>query len=163
MTELSRIRRAAALAGCTVALSLGALAATPAFAATSGATPVLTASTTVVRASAVQPDSDHGCTTGSSSGNVETCFYIVGGGLNVSSMKTTSCVVNSGRTLHDEITGPSFTRNSDQEYIAPGYCLEFTLTVNGDVAAGTYHGITWRYNGGSSYTNIGEVSLPVSA
>jgi hypothetical protein len=122
-----------------------------------------TSQTIVVRQAAAPKTSPVGCTYGSSSGNVQTCFQIVGTGLYVDYMAASACVVNSGRTLHIEITGPSFTRNSTQKYVAPGYCLYFTVNIYGDVAAGAYHAITWRYNGGSNYTNIGEVTWSVFA
>lgn len=138
-----------------------ARAATPSSAAANSARTTTRAS--VVREAAVPDTSPVGCTYGSSSGNVQTCFQIVGSYTYVDYMAASACVVNSGRTLHIEITGPSFTENSTQEYVSPGYCLDFTVTVNGDVDAGQYHAITWRYNGGSSYTNIGEVTWSVVA
>lgn len=105
------------------------------------------------------------CTYGSSSGNVNTCFTIVGHGLYVNYMKSSLCVTRSARWLHQQITGPSFMKNSDQFLFYPGDCpdLTFTVPVNHNVKAGAYHVITWRWNGGQSYTNIGEVTLNVVA
>jgi len=135
-----------------------AMAATPSNVAASSVH-----TTTVVRQAAIPDTTPVGCTFGSSSGNVRTCFQIVGSGLFVNYMAASACVFNSGRTLHIEITGPSFTANSVQEFVPPGICLDFTVSINADVAPGAYHAITWRYNGGSSYTNIGEVTWNVIA
>lgn len=162
---MSIVRRLAALAAiATMAFGSAqavAMAATSSNVAASSVHP--TSQTTVVREAAAPNTTPVSCTYGSSSGNVRTCFQIVGSGLYVDYMAASACVVNSGRTLHIEITGPSFTANSTQEYVAPGNCLYFTVYIDGDVIAGAYHAITWRYNGGSSYTNIGEVTQHVVA
>jgi hypothetical protein len=113
------------------------------------------------------PDTDSGCTYGSSDGNTKTCFKIVGKGQKVDYMTMSSCVYHTGRYLHQEYTGPRSEHfkppyNTAQILIHPGQCLDSKLTINADVAVGTYHGITWRWNGDHSWTNIGEVNLPVS-
>jgi hypothetical protein len=114
------------------------------------------------KATAVPDTTPWKCTFGSSSGNVQTCFQIVGGGLFVDNMNGSACVFNSKRTLHIEITGPSFTVNSPTYTLPPGVCNPvFVHVVNGPVKAGTYTAITWRENAGGSYTNIGEVTQRV--
>jgi hypothetical protein len=103
------------------------------------------------------------CVYGSGRNN-HTCFYIKGHGLYVNYMAVATCINRSARTIHEEITGPSFTLNSRQLRVRPGHCLVFRVPVKGNlgrVAAGTYHGIAWRYNGGSSYTKIADLSFPV--
>lgn len=94
------------------------------------------------------------------------CFYIASHGLDVAYMAMASCVnpLGSARTLHEEITGPSFSLNSRQVTVRPGHCFLFRVPAKGNlghVAAGTYQGITWRHNGGSSYTPIADLSLSV--
>ncbi len=110
-----------------------------------------------------EPDTVSSCTYGSSSGNIHTCFGIVGSYSYVDYMWASACVSTAGRTLHLEITGPSFRENSAQEYVGPGQCLDFDVYVYADVTPGAYSGITWRYNGGTSYTNVGKVTRDVVA
>ena len=101
------------------------------------------------------------CTYGSSSGNTQTCFTVNGSGLYVDNMVLRACVMNSGRTLYAEITGPSFTYFSSQSYVAPGSCLTFVVPVDKDVSGGYYYGDTWRVNSDGSSTLIGQEAINV--
>lgn len=162
ITGLTTLTAAGASAATAVpATQAVAMAATSAHGAANSLH--VTTQTSVARKAASPDTSPVGCTTGSSSGNIQTCFQIVGTYQYVDYMAASACVATAGRTLHIEITGPSFTVNSAQRYVAPGTCLDFTVYVYADVDPGQYHAITWRYNGGSSYTNVGEVTWTVVA
>jgi hypothetical protein len=149
-----------AVAAVTIASVLGL---TGQFAATASAA---TAAGTVVTAPGgpAGPDSSLvKCTTGSSSGNIEMCFFIGGEKTYVTAMYAWDCIYKVGRTLRVEITGPSFTVYSSQYYHPSYSCFFFTHNVYRDVKPGAYHAITWRYLGGKKYTKVGELTWSVTA
>jgi|HubBroStandDraft_5_1064220.scaffolds.fasta_scaffold123304_2 hypothetical protein len=154
------IPAAIAIAGAVAGLAPAtAMAASPAKAANNPAGP--SAATRVVKIQTVRMRCSY-----SAGRDTHNCFYIASHGLEVAYMAMASCVnpLGSARTLHEEITGPSFTLNSRQVTVRPGHCFLFRVPAKGNlghVAAGTYQGITWRYNGGSSYTPIADLSLSV--
>jgi hypothetical protein len=117
------------------------------------------------------------CTFGSTDGNVQTCFQIVGsGGTNVTSMSVTSCIKSaayggSARTLYQTIVDPYgnlMFKDGEQSVAAgscyPGYPTDTWFPRHGTVpVAGQYCGITWRVNTDNTATNIGEVCAGVDS
>ena len=148
------LKLATAAVATTSALGLSGLGTTTAFAATT-AHPATTAA-------AVKPATVSGCTYGTSSGNIRTCFGIIGSYTYVNSMWMTATMGSVGRELHFEITGPSFTVNSESIYVAPHTWYGFADPVNRDVKPGAYHGITWRLLDGQ-WSIAGEVTWNVIA
>lgn len=150
----------------TAAIAIGAVGAAQ---ATSMASAAPAGSTTVsvqTRATSAIPDSQYSasnCTYGSSSGNVYTCFQIKGSGLYVDYMAMQSCVIGSARTIHQEYSGPSLNPpvNTPDKLVPAGSCLDSQVNIYATLASGTYCGTTWRYNGGSSWTNIGRICFDV--
>lgn len=103
------------------------------------------------------------CTTGSSSGNIKTCFSITGGGLHVTSMKASATIENSARTLDVCITGPAAVLPLCTGFfdVPVGGTLSITWSPNANEPAGTYCGETFRLNNDGSATEIGSVCFNV--
>jgi len=116
-----------------------------------------------VAAGAASAD-DGDCTTGSSSGNVNTCVNIVGGGLLVNNITASAHVVDSTRTLQVCIHGPAAALPlcTDFEQVPPGSTLIKQWFPNADEPAGSYCARTWRENADGSHTLIGEACAPVT-
>lgn len=151
----------------TMAIAIAAVGAAQATSMAS-ATPAASARTVSIQTRAVSaipniPDAASNCTYGSSSGNIYTCFQIKGSGLYVDYMAMQSCVISSARTIHQEYSGPSFNPpiNTSNKTVQPGQCLDSQVNIYGNVTSGTYCGTTWRYDGGSSYTDVGRVCFDV--
>ncbi len=104
-----------------------------------------------------------GCTTGSSSGNVDTCFSVFGSGLFVEEMIASATVENSTRTLQECIHGPDSVLPlcTPFEVVPPGSTLTEQWFPEGDVPAGEYCARTWRENADGSHTLIGEYCVDV--
>jgi hypothetical protein len=108
------------------------------------------------------------CTTGSSGGNVNTCFTILGAGLFVGEMHATAQVINSDRSLFECIHGPdpALPVCTDVRDIPSVGVLPITWNPNRTVTATTssttrYCARTWRQNTSGSPTLIGEVCFDV--
>jgi hypothetical protein len=99
-----------------------------------------------------------GCTLGSSSGNVETCISIIGGGLFVNEMTASAEVLDATRTLQVCIHGPdsALPRCTAFEVVHPGSTITVQWFPDRDVPAGTYCARTWRKNADGSHTLIGQ-------
>ena len=106
-----------------------------------------------------------GCTTGSSSGNVDTCFTVLGSGLFVSEMIASATVENATRTIQVCIHGPDSVLPlcTPFETVSPGGTITKTWSPDGDVPAGEYCARTWRDNADGSHTLIGELCVDVHA
>jgi hypothetical protein len=156
----SRISKlAAAVVTAMSVTAVTALSATGASAATT-ALPAVTA----VRTSAV-PDTVSSCTYGSSSGNIRTCFGIVGRGQLTAYMWMSAQVHTVGRYLHFEIIGPSFPKGiNDAEgnfYAPPGSYNYNQWDFGTDLHTGKYSGILWRWLGGHSYTKVAQITWAI--
>lgn len=103
------------------------------------------------------------CTTGSSSGNVSTCFTIIGQGLFVGEMHATAQVLMSGRTLLECIHGPDSALPvcTPVRDIPTVGVLPITWNPNRTVTAGSYCARTWRENADGTQDLIGEVCFDV--
>jgi len=103
------------------------------------------------------------CTTGSSSGNVSTCFTIIGQGLFVGEMHATAQILTSSRTLLECIHGPDsgVPVCSPTRTIPTVGVLPVTWNPNRTVAAGSYCARTWRVNADGTQDLIGEVCFDV--
>lgn len=143
--------------------AVGATQATSMASVTPTSARTITIQTRAVSAIPQIPDAASNCTYGSSGGNIYTCFQIKGSGLYVDYMAMQSCVISSTRTIHQEYSGPSFNPpvNTPNKTVQPGQCLDSQVNIYGNVASGTYCGTTWRYNGGSSYTDVGRICFDV--
>lgn len=160
----------AALAAVTAGMALGfcvtaAVAASAAPAAAAHARAAAAASTAPVsqQLMAMSPSAGTRCTYGSSGVNVRTCFTVTGSRQYVQSMSASLCVGHFAQTLHLQIIGPGIDSNSVQLVFSPGDCpsLSWYIPVSRNVAAGVYSAIAWRYNGGKSYSSVGEVTFVV--
>jgi hypothetical protein len=162
LTTLAAIATATAAFGAVPAAAMAAAPAQPT--ADSGD---FTIQTTVT--SGGVNTSPTGCTFGSSGGNVQTCFQIVGpGGTSVDYMRASMCVFDSTRILRQEFVGPSFTKGlfTGKFTISPppaNNCIISTLPIpDGTVDPGNYTAITWRFNSNdNTFTNIGQVTWGV--
>lgn len=114
-------------------------------------------------------DTGSACTTGSSSGNVTTCLYATTVNADASTLRVTSCVHRSGRTLEQAIYRPNGSARlvNTPGYVGPGRCVTTSAagvaTFTGD-SSGIYCGVTYRANGGGGgpLVQIGRVCLYVS-
>ena len=86
------------------------------------------------------------CTTGASSGNVETCMYINGSGLHINSATASAHVVNVGRTLEVCMTGPAVGSCSGFVFVSPGQTLSGSWSPNANEPTGDYCAVTYRQN-----------------
>jgi tRNA A-37 threonylcarbamoyl transferase component Bud32 len=99
-----------------------------------------------------------GCTTGTSSGNVETCVSIIGSGLLIDEITASATVENATRTIQVCIHGPdsALPRCTAFEVVHPGSTITEPWFPDRDVPAGSYCARTWRENADGSHTMIGE-------
>jgi hypothetical protein len=155
----------AAIVTVTVLTAVSAAATTTAAVSTTAHVTTVAHATTAAPSAITAPDSTRlTCTPVQSSSRVVTCFQIIGAYNYVDWMTEEACTTNSGIYYHAEITGPSFTVNlpsGRNEYLSAHTCNTLRLFIYGYVKPGPYTGITWRYNGGNSYTNLGEVTKTV--
>lgn len=125
---------------------------------------------TAVEASAV-PDTVSSCTYGLSSGNIHTCFGIIGTGQLTYDMWMSAKVNTVGRYLHFEIVGPSFPRGINSSggnfYLGPGQSFGYIWgfpagTTSGEyLDVGNYSGILWRWLGGTKYTKVAQITWQI--
>jgi hypothetical protein len=105
--------------------------------------------------------SDTTCTFGSSSGNTHTCMSVNGGGLHINSATASAHVVNSGRTLDVELSGPPIFISSGFFFVPAGATLSVTWTPNSNEPAGNYCATTLRLNSNGTTTQIGHTCVNV--
>ena len=105
------------------------------------------------------------CTTGASSGNVETCMYINGSGLHINSATASAHVVNVKRKLEVCMIFPSTPLENCSRIIevSPGQTLSVSWNPNGSEDPGNYCATTWRENANGSFTQIGHACVNVHA
>lgn len=164
MTTTSRNRRASAIAVCTAALGLAAVAAVAAPANAAARSAADGTVVTLEHAGTVIPDTATSCGTGSSSGNVRTCMHVVGSGLHITSATASADVINSGRTLQECIRGPQGTIACTRFVpVSRGGTLSITWSPNSDEPAGNYCANTFRRNSDGSHTQIGHNCVNVHA
>jgi len=91
------------------------------------------------------------CTTGSSGGNITTCFTIYHNGRYVRVMRLSACVHHTQRHLFLDIIGPHNAPLAGNDlpgfWISPGSCDIITYHPFHTVPAGTYCGHTYRVSG----------------
>lgn len=107
-----------------------------------------------------------GCTTGSSSGNVETCVSVIGSGLFVNEITASAQVLDSTRDIQVCIHGPdaALPLCTLFQSVSPGDPpIVQPWSPNRDVPAGEYCARTWRDNADGSHTLIGEICVDVHA
>lgn len=105
------------------------------------------------------------CTTGTSNGNVTTCFSVNGSGLYVQVMKVTACVHKATRRLFLEIASPTGKALAYDIppgfYITPGSCHTKVYDPFKRVPGGNYCGLTYRANKGTTANLIGRKCINV--
>jgi hypothetical protein len=110
---------------------------------------------------AVIPKSDSGCVGNLDWDNIQTCVFIDGSGLYVSTMKGVSYVYNYPVLEHVQLQGPSVNYSTLDYWIDQGQYLEVLWTANRDVTAGAYCATSWVANGSGGYDNWGTECQPV--
>jgi hypothetical protein len=101
------------------------------------------------------------CTTGSSHGNITTCFTVYHTGRYVEVMRLTACDHHAEREVFLAILGPHNQVLAEDPtlpgvWITPGTCTAITYHPFHTVPAGTYCGYTYRASGDHGYL-IGKV------
>jgi hypothetical protein len=120
-----------------------------------------------VGAGAAFANSGPRCGTGTSSGNVNTCFTIFGNDNTrfVVQMHATGTVINATRKLQECIHGPDQRLGqglcSGEVTKSPGETVTRNWNPNSTVTAGTYCARTWRINSDGSKVLIGNECLDV--
>jgi len=123
----------------------------------------LYAGTTAIAAT---PDVLHNCTTGSSSGNVNTCMNIRNSGTTITDAIASATVVSSARTLLVCMTKPNGLQigcdPTGWTQVKVGKTLSFEWSPDTTEPAGSYCAYTWRQDADGSEPLIGKacVSLP---
>jgi hypothetical protein len=150
LSDTHRLRRYLMLAVATALISPGLAAGGTALAATGQA-----ASPTI--------STFRQCTTGSSSGNVNTCMYVNGTGPFINYAIASATVVSSGRTLQVCMYNPDEHQIGCQgpQYVQPDHTLSFTWDPQANEQTGAYCADTGRQNADGSFTIIGVACVSV--
>jgi hypothetical protein len=109
----------------------------------------------------VVPNSDSGCVGNLDWDNIQTCIFINGSGLYVSTMKAISYVYNYPVLEHVQLQGPSVNYSTLDFWIDSGQYLAVVWSANRNVTAGSYCATSWEANGSGGYTNRGTDCQPV--
>jgi hypothetical protein len=116
-------------------------------------------------AATTTPDTFHTCTTGSSSGNVNTCLNVNGSGAFIEDAIASATVVSSARTLLVCMFYPSGVEigcdSSGWTTEQPGGTLSFPWSPDADEPTGAYCAYTWREDSGENSTLIGKTCVSV--
>jgi len=111
-------------------------------------------------ASASQSDPSS-CTTGSSSGNVDTCMSWSNSGTHINYIDGTATVINVARVIkiciHSSVTGTIKCNSSGYIYVSPGGHIAVDWSPNTTEPSATYCVRTWRQNDDGTDTLIGEL------
>jgi hypothetical protein len=145
-----------------LALTLAGFAVSPLSPASAAGTAYTQASGSYAAAPAagVQPDPIV-CTTGSSSGNVQTCMSWSISGTHINYIDGTAEVINVARTIkiciHSSVTGTIKCNPAGYIYVSPGGHIAVDWSPNKTEPSADYCVRTWRQNDDGSDTLIGEV------
>jgi hypothetical protein len=103
------------------------------------------------------------CSTGSSSGNVNTCMYVKGSGPFIQYAIASASVISTERTLEVCMYNPSDAQIgcAGPQSVQPDHTLPFTWSPDAKEQTGSYCADTGRMNADGSFTIIGVACVSV--